>query len=156
MAWELTTWKPFRELAPFRDFERMRKEMDRFWDSFLEGTLRERGEDRTEWFPSLDVSETKNDFVVKAELPGMDLKDIDVSLTDGMLTIRGEKRQEKEEKEENYRLIGRSYGTFSRSVSLPRDVKNDKVSASYKDGVLRVVLPKSEEAKKKEIKIKVE
>ena len=156
MAWELTTWKPFRELAAFRDFERMRKEMDRFWDSFLEGTLRERGEDRTEWFPSLDVSETKNDFVVKAELPGMDLKDIDVSLTDGMLTIRGEKRQEKEEKEGNYRLIGRSYGTFSRSVSLPRDVKNDKVSASYKDGVLRVVLPKSEEAKKKEIKIKVE
>ncbi len=156
MAWELTTWKPFRELAPFRDFERMRKEMDRFWDSFLEGTLRERGEDRTEWFPSLDVSETKNDFVVMAELPGMDLKDIDVSLTDGMLTIRGEKRQEKEEKEGNYRLIGRSYGTFSRSVSLPRDVKNDKVSASYKDGVLRVVLPKSEEAKKKEIKIKVE
>ena len=156
MAWELTTWKPFRELAPFRDFERIRKEMDRFGDSFLEGTLRERGEDRTEWFPSLDVSETKNDFVVKAELPGMDLKDIDVSLTDGMLTIRGEKRQEKEEKEENYRLIGRSYGAFSRSVSLPRDVKNDKVSASYKDGVLRVVLPKSEEAKKKEIKIKVE
>jgi HSP20 family protein len=156
MAWELTTWKPFRELAPFKDFERMKEEMDRFWDSFLEGTLQGRGEDRTEWFPSLDVSETKNDFVVKAELPGMDLKDIDVSLTDGMLTITGEKRQEKEEKEGNYRLIGRSYGTFSRSVSLPRDVKNDKVSASYKDGILRVVLPKSEEAKKKEIKIKVE
>ena len=156
MAWELTTWKPFRELEPFKDFERMKEELDRFWDSFLEGTLHERGEDRTGWFPSLDVSETKSDFVVKAELPGTDLKDIDVSVTDGMLTIRGEKRQEKEEKEENYRLIGRSYGTFSRSVSLPRDVKNDKVSASYKDGVLRVVLPKSEETKKREIKIKVE
>ena len=156
MAWELTTWKPFRELAPFRDFERMRKEMDRFWDSFLEGTMPKRGEDGTEWFPSLDLSETKSDFVVKAELPGIDLKDIDISLTDGMLTIRGEKEQEKEEKEENYHSIETSYGTFSRSVSLPRDVKNDKVSASYKDGVLRVVLPKSEEAKKKEIKIKVE
>jgi len=156
MAWELTTWKPFRELAPFRDFERMRKEMDRFWDSFLEGTMRRKGEDGTEWFPSLDVSETKSDFVVKAELPGIDPKDIDISLTDGMLTIRGEKKQEKEEKEENYHFIERSYGTFSRSVSLPRDLKHDKISASYKDGVLRVVLPKSEEAKKKEIKIKVE
>ena len=156
MAWDLTTWKPLRELAPFRDFERMRKEMDRFWDSFLEGTMRRRGEDGTEWFPSLDVSETKNELVVKAEIPGMDSKDIDISLSDGMLTIRGEKKQEKEEKEENYHFIERSYGTFSRSVSLPRDLKHDKISASYKDGVLRVVLPKSEEAKKKEIKIKVE
>jgi len=156
MAWELTTWKPFRELAPFRDFERMRKEMDRFWDSFLEGTFRRRGEDGTEWFPSLDVSETKNELVVKAEIPGMDSKDIDISLSDGMLTIRGEKKHEKEEKEENYHFIERSYGTFSRSVSLPRDLKHDKISASYKDGVLRVVLPKSGEAKKKEIKIKVE
>jgi len=156
MAWDLTTWKPLRELAPFRDFERMRKEMDRFWDSFLEGTMRRRGEDGTEWFPSLDVSETKGDFVVKAELPGIDHKDIDISLTDGMLTIRGEKKHEKEENEENYHFIERSYGTFSRSVSLPRDLKHDKISASYKDGVLRVVLPKSEEAKKKEIKIKVE
>jgi len=156
MAWELTTWKPFGGLTPFRDFERMTKEMDRFWDSFLEGTLRKRDEDGTEWFPSLDVSETKNDFVVKAELPGIDPKDIDISLTDGMLTIRGEKRQEREEKEENYHLIERNYGTFSRSVSLSRDVKPDKINASYKDGVLRVVLPKSEEAKKKEIKIKVE
>jgi HSP20 family protein len=156
MAWELTTWKPSGELTPFRDFERMKEEMDCFWDSFLEGAFWKRGEDGTQRFPSLDVSETKNDFVVKAELPGMDLKDIDVSLNDGMLTIRGEKKQEKEEKEENYHLIGRSYGTFSRSVSLPRDVNHDKVNASYKDGVLRVVLPKSEETKKKEIKIKVE
>jgi len=156
MAWELTTWKPLGELTPFRDFERMTKEMDRFGNSFLEETLRKIREDGTGWFPSLDVSETKKDFVVKAELPGMDLKDIDLSLTNGMLTIRGEKKQEKEEKEGNYHLIGRSYGTFSRSVSLPRDVKQDKISASYKDGVLRVVLPKSEEAKKKEIKIKVE
>ena len=156
MAWELTTWKPLGGLTPFRDFERMTKEMDRFWDSFLEGTLRKRDEVGTEWLPSLDVSETKNDFVVKAELPGIDPKDIDISLTDGMLTIRGEKKQGREEKEENYHLIERNYGTFSRSVSLSREVKLDKINASYKDGVLRVVLPKSEEAKKKEIKIKVE
>src|SRR4030067_729965 len=130
MAWELTTWKLFKELTPFGDFERMTKEMDRFWDSFLGGTLRKRGEDGAEWFPSLDVSETKNDFVVKAELPGIDPKDIDISLTDGMLTVRGEEKQERDKKEENYHLIERSYGTFSRSVSLSRDVKRDKISAS--------------------------
>jgi len=96
MAWELQTWKPFRELAPFREFDRMRKEMDRLWDSFFEGGLRKRAEGGGEWLPSLDVSETKNELVVKAEVPGMDPKDIDISLSDGMLTIRGEKKQERE------------------------------------------------------------
>jgi HSP20 family protein len=86
----------------------------------------------------------------------MDQKDIDVSLSDGHLTIKGEKKKEKEEKEENYHFIERSYGTFTRSVQLPKEVKHDKISASYKNGILKVVLPKSEEAKKKEVKIKVE
>jgi HSP20 family protein len=156
MAWELTTWEPFRELAPFREFERMRRDMDRFWDSFLEGGLRRRPEEGMEWTPSLDVAETKNQLVVKAEVPGMDPKDIDISLSDGVLTIKGERKQEKEEKEEDYHLIERSYGTFSRSIRLPKEVQRDKISASYKDGVLKVTLPKSEEAKKKEVKIKVE
>jgi HSP20 family protein len=147
MAWELTTWRPFREL------DRMRGEMDRLWDSFFEGKPKVRF---GEWFPSLDVAETKNDIVVKIELPGMDQKDIDISLSDGHLIIKGEKKQEKEGKEENYHFIERSYGTFTRSVQLPKEVKHDKVTASYKNGVLRVVLPKSEEAKKKEVKVKVE
>jgi HSP20 family protein len=147
MAWELTTWRPFREL------DRMRGEMDRLWDSFFEGKPKVRF---GEWFPSLDVAETKNDIVVKIELPGMDQKDIDISLSDGHLIIKGEKKQEKEEKEENYHFIERSYGTFTRSVQLPKEVKHDKVTASYKNGVLKVVLPKSEEAKKKEVKVKVE
>ena len=105
---------------------------------------------------SLDVTETKNDIVVKVELPGMDQKDIDISLSDGHLIIKGEKKQEKEEKEENYHSIERSYGTFTRSVQLPKEVKRDKISASYMNGILKIVLPKSEEAKKKEVKIKVE
>jgi len=147
MAWELTTWRPFREL------DRMRGEMDRLWDSFFEGRPRVRF---GEWFPSLDVAETKNDIVVKVELPGMDQKDINISLSDGHLIIKGEKKQEKEEKEENYHFIERSYGTFTRSVQLPKEVKHDKISASYKNGVLKVVLPKSEEAKKKEVKVKIE
>ena len=156
MAWEITTWKPFRELEPFREFDRMSREMDRLWNSFSEGGLIKRNDEDGVWLPSLDISETKNDLVVKAELPGMDPKDIDISLSNGSLTIKGEKKQEREEKEENYHFIERSYGSFCRSVRLPKEVKHDKVSASFKDGVLKIVLPKSEEAKKKEIKVKVE
>jgi HSP20 family protein len=149
MVWELTPWKPF-------EFDRLRREMDRLWDSFFEGNPDRRTREEGEWLPSLDVSETKGDLVVKAYLPGMEPKDIEISLSEGFLTIKGEKKQEKEEKEEGYHLIERSYGSFTRSVRLPKDVQNDKINASFKNGVLKVVLPKSEEAKKKEIKIKVE
>ena len=101
MAWEISPWRPF-------EFERMRKEMDRLWDSFFEGRPARRAREEGEWLPSLDVSETKGDLVVKAELPGIDPKDIDISLNEGALTIKGEKRQEKEEKEEGYHLVERS------------------------------------------------
>jgi HSP20 family protein len=155
MAKELTVRKPFKELVPF-DFEQMRAEMDRLWDSFFEGGLRRRAEWAGKWYPSLDVAETRNDIVVMAEIPGMDPKDIDISLSDGVLTIRGEKKQEKEEKGENYHLVERSYGSFIRSIQLPMKVQSGKINASYKNGVLKVTLPKSEEAKIKEIKIKVD
>jgi HSP20 family protein len=149
MAWEISPWRPF-------EFDKMRKEMDRLWDSFLEGRLGRRARDREEWVPSLDFSETKSDLVVKAELPGIDPKDVDVSLNEGVLTIKGEKRQEKEEREEGYHLVERVYGSFTRSIRLPGEVQNEKINASYKNGVLKITLPKSQEAKKKEIKIKVE
>lgn len=149
MVRELTPWKPF-------EFDRLRKEMDRLWDSFFEGRPGKRTKEEGGWLPSLDVTETKGDLVVKAELPGMDPKDIDISLSEGVLTMRGEKKQEKEEKEEGYHLIERSYGSFIRSVRLPKDVQSNRIEASFKNGVLKVVLPKSEETKKKEIKIKVE
>ena len=151
------------------DFNRFRLRLFRFWKSYLQNAVLVRSADllalnvcrkknRTGKgsMTSLDVSETKNDLVVKAEVPGMDAKDIDISLSDGVLTIKGEKKQEKEEKEDDYHLVERSYGAFVRSVRLPREVLDDKVNASYKDGVLKITLPKSEEAKKKEIKIKVE
>ncbi len=154
MARDLTIWRPFRELTPFRDFDRMMREMDRLWGSFFGRELSPI--DGGTWLPSLDVAETENEFVVKAEVPGMDPKDIEISLSDGLLTIKGEKKQEKEENEENYHLIERSYGTFTRSIRLPKEIQSDKIDASYKNGVLKVVLPKSEEAKKKEIKIRVE
>ncbi len=150
MVWEISPWRPFREL------ERMRREMDRLWDSFLEGRPGRKVEEIAEWLPTLDVSETKNELVVRAEIPGIDTKDIDISLTNDLLTIKGEKKQEKEEKGENYHLVERSYGSFTRAIRLPKEVQGDKISASYKNGILKVTLPKSEEAKKKEIKIKVE
>jgi HSP20 family protein len=150
MAWELTPWKPFNEL------ERMRGEMDRLWDSFFETGAAKRTGGKETWLPSLDVSETKSDLIVKTELPGINPKEIDISLSEGMLTIKGEKKQEKEEKESDYHLVERSYGSFTRMVRLPKEVKSDKISASFKDGVLKITLPKSEETKKKEIKIKVE
>jgi HSP20 family protein len=149
MVWELTPWRPF-------EFDRIRREMDRLWDSFLEGRPVRRVEDDREWLPSVDVSETKNDLVIKAEMPGLDPKDIDISMNNGYLTIKGEKKNGKEEKDENYHLIERSYGSFTRSVRLPREVQSDKITASFKNGILKITLPKSEEAKKKEIKIKVE
>ena len=102
------------------------------------------------------VSEAKGDLVVKAELPGIDPKDIDISLDEGVLTIKGEKRQEKEEKQEGYHLIERRYGSFTRSIRLPGEIQNERINASYKNGVLKITLPKSEEAKKREIKIKVD
>ena len=154
MAGELTTWRPFRELAPFREFEKMRREMDRFWDSFFERRPM-KAEEGLEFFPSIDLAEKANELVVKCEVPGMDPKDIDISLSDGVLTIRGEKKQEREEKEADYHLVERSYGSFSRSIQLPKEVQSDKISASYKNGILKITLPKSGEAKKKEVRIKV-
>jgi len=156
MARELTVWKPFRHLAPFGDFERMRREMDRMWDSFFERRPQLLAEEQGEWLPALDLAETANEFVVKAEIPGLDSKDIDISLSDNMLTIKGEKKQEREEKEENYHFIERSYGSFFRSIQLPGEVNQQKITTSYKNGILKIHLPKSEEAKKKELKIKVQ
>ena len=149
MARAIELWRPFKE------FDRIRKEMDKLWESFFE-TRPLRGEELSEWLPSIDLSETKNDYVVKAELPGIDPKDIDISLSENVLTIRGEKKQEKEEETENYHFVERSYGSFTRAIRLPGQVQSDKISATYKNGVLKIVLPKTEEVKKKEIKIKVE
>lgn len=128
------------------------------WGSFLTESPLRRAEVQEfgEWFPEFDLSETKNELIVRAEVPGIDPKDINISLVDNMLTIKGEKKQQMEEKNENYHFIGRGYGAFARAIPLPREVQGDKVKASYKDGILKIVLPKSEEAKEKEIQIKVE
>jgi HSP20 family protein len=108
------------------------------------------------WEPRLDVSETKDTLSIKAELPGIEAKDLEVSVSGDILTIRGEKKQEKEEKDERRHVIERSYGAFTRMVRLPAPVAQDKVKASFKNGVLTISLPKTEEAKQKAIPVTIE
>jgi HSP20 family protein len=119
------------------------------WDPFREFNMLS----TTAWNPSVDIFENDNDVVVKVELPGMDPKNIDVRLENNVLMLKGERRFDKETKEENYHRVEREYGTFSRAFSLPTAVKEDKVNAEYKDGILKIVLPKKEEVKPKAIKI---
>lgn len=145
---DLTEWKPFREVS------RLRREMDRLWDDFFGPGRRALRPLEAEWAPAVDVSETADKVVVKAEIPGMEPKDIDISLTGEMLTIKGEKKSEREETKENYHLVERSYGSFSRSLKLPVAVAVDKIEAKYEKGVLTVTCPKKEEAKPKPIEIK--
>jgi HSP20 family protein len=146
---QITRWRPFKEL------ETLRGEMDTLWDSFFgERTPVIRKE--SEWIPPIDISETKEAVVVTTEVPGIDPKDVNISFTQDMLTIKGEKKQEKEEEGENYYRVERSFGSFSRSFRIPVSVKEGEIKAQHKGGVLKITLPKAEEVKPREIKIKVE
>jgi HSP20 family protein len=147
---DIMEWKPFREVT------KLRHEMDRLWDDYFGSGRRAFKPMQAEWIPSVDVSETADKVTVKAEIPGIDSKDIDISISGDLLTIKGEKKTEHEEKEENYHLVERSCGSFSRSLRLPVGVVADKIEASYKQGVLTIVCPKKEEVKAKAIEIKAE
>ena len=105
------------------------------------------------WNPAVDIYETDNEIVLKAELPGLDVKDIELRLENNVLMLKGERRFEKETKDENYHRIEREYGTFSRAFTLPSPVNVDKAVAEYKEGILKVTIPKKEEMKPKPIKI---
>jgi len=106
--------------------------------------------------PSLDVFEEKDEIVVKADLPGMNKDEIEVTVTENVVTIKGEKKKEEEVKEKDYYRRERSYGSFVRSVQLPSEVKSDQIKANFKDGVLEVRMPKTEEAKKKSVSVKID
>jgi HSP20 family protein len=131
-----------------------RRDMDRAFDRFFEGWPFRLADGGRAWAPSVDISETAKRVVVKAEVPGMDAKDIEITITGDILTIRGERKQEKEEKEENFHRIERSYGTFSRSIRLPAEVETDKVDATYRDGVLKIAMSKTKKASQKKIEVK--
>jgi len=135
----------------------LQREMNRLFDDFFSGDLLvEPFRAIGEWRPALDVAETDTSVIVKADLPGMEVKDLDVSIRGDVLTIKGEKKAEKEEKTKSFHRIERHYGSFVRSVRLPAAVKADQVQASFKNGVLQIELPKTEEAKEKTVRIKVD
>ena len=145
---ELVRWRPFGELRPFG------KETDRIYNRLFgeEPFLRAFSEG---WLPSVDISETKDNILVKAEIPGIEAKDVNVSISGNLLTIKGEKKKEAEEKDEHHYCAERYSGSFQRVFQLPTNVQSDKVKATFDKGVLKITLPKVEEAKKKKVKVQV-
>ena len=139
----LIRWNPRKNLTMLPD------DLDQFFSEF--------GLDfwnsDTIWSPAVDITENKDNYEIKAELPGMKKDDIKISFEDDVLTLSGERKSEKDEKDKNFHRIERRYGKFQRSFYLPKNVKADDIKAQYKDGVLMVKIPKSEEAKPKEIAI---
>lgn len=133
----------------------LKREMDRLFDRFFESPWTELPA-LGEWTPALDVTEGKDALTVKAELPGVDIKDVGVSLEGDMLTIKGEKEQKKEEKDERQHRLERSWGAFMRSVRLPAPVDGSKVTAAFKNGVITITLPKAPGAKGTTIPVKAE
>ena len=145
----IVRWEPFRDLVTAqRDFDRMLREA--FSPQLGDTELSTRA-----WAPPVDIYETAEAIVLKAELPGVDAKDVEVRVEDNTLYLKGERKFEKEVKEQNYHRVERSYGSFARSFSLPNSISADKVKAEFKDGLLTLTMPKREEAKPKTIKIDV-
>jgi HSP20 family protein len=141
----LMAWSPFRELA------RLEREMEDMWGRRPEWPW---GEPARGWAPAVDMIDHKDEIVLRADLPGLDEKDIDVTVQDGTLAIRGERKEEKEEKKEDYYYSERCYGAFARTLTLPAGVDADRVKATFSKGVLEVHLPKTKEAKGRKIEIK--
>jgi HSP20 family protein len=142
---------------PFRDLVSLQERMNRIFDDAFRGA---RGGEEDwalggSWAPAVDIYEQGHDIVLKAELPGVDPKDVDVRVENNVLTRRGERKLDNEVKRENYHRVERSYGAFTRSFTMPNMVDTEKIKAEYKDGVLRVSLPKKDEAKPKQISINV-
>jgi HSP20 family protein len=150
-------WRPFLGLR--QEIERLFDEFDRgLWTSPARRSLFEpfwRQEIGNMTAPAVDVAETEKAYEITAELPGLDQKDVEVKFADGILTIKGEKQEEKEEKKKDYYLSERSYGSFQRSFQVPDSVDPDRIEASFKNGVLAVTLPKNAEAQKMAKKITV-
>jgi HSP20 family protein len=145
-------FQPFAGLPGFEDVEnRMRKMMDEMVGEAETGTM------PIGWLPAVEITELPSEMVVSAELPGIDRKDVDISVQEGMLTLSGEKTEEKAEgsDEKKYHLWERSYGSFQRSFALPRGVDASKISAEFKNGVLKIHLPKTSEAQAKGRKIDI-
>jgi len=142
----ITRWDPFRNLS-------LQEQVNRLFDSSFKANAENSA--LTSWAPAVDIYETENELVIKADLPDIEEKDIDVRVESNMLTIRGERKFEESVKEDNYLRVERAYGSFSRSFSLPNTVDTGAIQANYKNGVLKVQLPKRAESKPKQVKINV-
>ena len=144
----ITRWDPFRDLSLLQ--ERMNRV---FEDAAVRGWKNDEPSATTSWSPAVDIYETDNEIMVQAELPGVDRKDIALQLENNVLTLKGDRRFEKETNQDNYHRIERSYGGFSRAFTIPTIVDEDKIRADYRDGILKIALPKKEQVKAKQIKI---
>jgi HSP20 family protein len=147
MATMITRWEPFRNLSTLQE------QVNRLFDSSFKGN----GDNSalTTWAPAVDIYETENELVLKADLPEVSEKDLDIRVENNMLTVRGERKFEQKVNEDNYLRIERTYGSFSRSFSLPNTVNTEAIKADYKNGVLTVQLPKRAESKPKQVKVNV-
>ena len=151
----LTRWDPFR-IDPSRELEDMSTRLSRIFGRTL--APKEGGKEEmtiAEWSPLVDISEDEKEYLIKAELPEVKKEDVKLSVHNDVLSISGERKYEKEEKGKKYHRVERAYGSFTRSFMLPDDADEGKVAAEYKDGILKVHLPKSEKAKPKSIEVKI-
>jgi HSP20 family protein len=143
----ITRWDPFRNLSSLQE------QVNRLFDSTFQGPSENSA--LTSWAPAVDIYETENELVLKADLPDINEKDLDVRVENNMLTIRGERKFEQKVKEENFLRVERAYGSFTRSFSLPNTVSTEAIKAEYKNGTLTVEMPKRAESKPKQVKVQV-
>lgn len=151
MRLDPSRWDPFKELEEIGDrFNRIFGRLPARRESGREAMT------VADWAPTVDITEDDKEYLIKAEIPEVDKKDVKLTVQDGVLTLQGERKQEKEEKGKKFHRIERSYGSFVRSFTLPDEVSEDKLKAEFKDGMLLVHLPKAEKPKPKAIEVKVE
>ncbi|GMV49404.1 Hsp20/alpha crystallin family protein [Nitrospirales bacterium NOB] len=153
----LTRWEPFRsQWNPWKELEEVEKRLSALWGrppAKAEG--QKEAISVAEWAPLVDITEDAKEYLIKAELPEIKKEEVKLTVQDNVLSISGERKYEKEEKDKKYHRVERAYGSFLRSFTLPEDADGTKVSAEYKDGILTVHLPKSEKVKPKSIEVKV-
>lgn len=147
MRTTLSRWEPFRGASTLQE------QVNRLFNDVLDRSSEESS--LTSWAPAVDIYETAQELVVKADLPDVDAKDLDIRVENNILTIRGDRKFEKKVAEENYLRVERAYGAFSRSFSLANTVNSEAIKADYQDGVLTLTIPKRDEAKPKQIKVNV-
>lgn len=138
---------------PFRDLVTLREKMNRLFEDAFTSRGEERDLIASTWTPAVDIYETENELILSAEIPGIDEKDVEIKVEDNTLSIKGERKFEKETKEENYYRIERSYGSFYRSFTLPNYIDQDKIQAVHENGVLKITMPKKTELKPRKVKI---